>query len=76
MVGRAQTAVSLTYLRRLLESDRTSISLVYFLPPHVNMKGLMQDSPLVVTNILDYAAKWHGEQVNKIFIVESCNFLC
>ncbi|CAL8464941.1 g4476 [Coccomyxa elongata] len=27
------------------------------------MRGLMQDHPLLVTNILDYAAKWHGEQV-------------
>ena len=28
----------------------------------LGMHGLMQDWPLVVTNILDYAAKWHGEQ--------------
>ena len=28
----------------------------------VSMHGLMQDWPLVVTNILDYAAKFHGEQ--------------
>lgn len=27
------------------------------------MKGLMQDYPLVVTNILDYAAKFHSEQL-------------
>ena len=26
------------------------------------MHGLMQDWPLVVTKILDYAAKFHGEQ--------------
>lgn len=26
------------------------------------MKGLMQDWPLVVNSILDYAAKFHGEQ--------------
>lgn len=26
------------------------------------MEGLMQDSPLVVTRILDYAARFHGEQ--------------
>ena len=26
------------------------------------MKGLMQDYPLVVNSILDYAAKFHGEQ--------------
>lgn len=26
------------------------------------MKGLMQDYPLVVTSILDYAAKYHAEQ--------------
>ena len=28
-----------------------------------SMKGLMQDWPLVVTNIIDYAAKFHGEQL-------------
>lgn len=27
------------------------------------MRGLMQEQPLVVTSILDYAAKVHGEQV-------------
>lgn len=27
------------------------------------MQGLMQQTPLLVTNILDYAAKFHGEQV-------------
>lgn len=27
-----------------------------------NMKGLMQDYPLVVNSILDYAAKFHSEQ--------------
>lgn len=32
----------------------------------VKMKGLMQDYQLLVTNILDYAAKWHGEQVRNI----------
>ena len=26
------------------------------------MKGLMQDYPLVVNSILDYASKFHGEQ--------------
>ncbi|CAK0787064.1 hypothetical protein CVIRNUC_010280 [Coccomyxa viridis] len=26
------------------------------------MKGLMQDHPLLLTGILDYAARWHGEQ--------------
>ncbi|CAL8464297.1 g3832 [Coccomyxa elongata] len=26
------------------------------------MRGLLQDHPLLVTKILDYAAKWHGEQ--------------
>ena len=26
------------------------------------MQGLMQDYPLVLTNILDYAARVHGEQ--------------
>ena len=26
------------------------------------MDGLMQRTPLLVTNILDYAAKWHAEQ--------------
>ena len=26
------------------------------------MQGLMQDYPLVVTSILDYAAKFHAEQ--------------
>ena len=28
----------------------------------VSMKGLMQDYPLVVSSILDYAAKFHAEQ--------------
>lgn len=28
------------------------------------MKGLMQHQPLVVTNFLDYAARWHGEQAS------------
>ena len=28
----------------------------------VSMKGLMQDYPLVVTSILDYAARYHAEQ--------------
>ena len=28
----------------------------------VAMQGLMQQQPLVVTSILDHAAKWHGEQ--------------
>lgn len=27
-----------------------------------NMRGLMQESPLNVCQILDYAAKWHPEQ--------------
>ena len=27
------------------------------------MRGLMQDHPLLVTQILDYAARFHGEQV-------------
>ena len=26
------------------------------------MDGLMQDFPLLVTSIIDYAARWHGEQ--------------
>lgn len=25
------------------------------------VQGLMQDFPLLVTSILDYAARWHGE---------------
>jgi len=28
----------------------------------VSMKGFMQDYPLVVTSILDYAARYHAEQ--------------
>ena len=28
----------------------------------LSMRGLMQDWPLVVNSILDYAAKFHGEQ--------------
>ena len=28
----------------------------------LDMRGLMQDWPLVVNSILDYAAKFHGEQ--------------
>lgn len=27
-----------------------------------NMRGLMQDKELIVTDIIDYAATWHGDQ--------------
>lgn len=29
------------------------------------MRGLMQESPLVVTTILDHAARFHGEQASR-----------
>ena len=40
--------------------DNISFSSRYSL--NVAMKGLMQDWPLVVNSVLDYAAKFHGEQ--------------
>jgi len=29
------------------------------------MRGLMQDHPLTVNSIINYAAKWHSEQVGR-----------
>ena len=32
------------------------------LPAAELMEGLMQEFPLLVTSIIDHAARWHGEQ--------------
>lgn len=40
------------------------------------MKGLMQDYPLVVNSLLDYAAKFHGEQEVITRTVEGCLHRC
>ena len=29
----------------------------------------MQDHPLLLTNVLDYAAKWHNEQVSEYSVL-------
>lgn len=55
--------------KRILQSasrDTTFLDLIKKLTvtSHTSiMKGLMQDWPLVVTNIIDHAAKFHGEQL-------------
>lgn len=33
------------------------------------MRGLMQESPLVVTTILDHAARFHGEQASWVLLL-------
>ena len=40
------------------------------------MRGLMQDHPLLVTDILDFAAEFHGEQeVCEIFFVAKVSII-
>jgi len=36
------------------------------------MQGLMQQQPLAVTTILDYAAKFHGDQQVGVIMLLSC----
>ena len=36
------------------------------------MKGLMQHRELVIPHIIDYAARWHGEQVQMRLSASIC----
>ena len=56
--------LTLRITRRLVWLSRT--------PQHSEMKGLMMQDSLLVTRILDYAARWHSEQVDEACTTSHC----